>query len=97
MVQRRRYHFSQISLRLVALRANVSQFKHDELSIQKALSGGHMTESGQALDHAFDEIRESIDHTQALLEALAQATGDTEVMRMNNEPRQESQSAQGQV
>ena len=48
-------------------------------------------------DHAFDEIRESIDHTQALLEALAEATGDTEVVRMNNEPRQESQSAQGLV
>ncbi|WP_223453760.1 MULTISPECIES: hypothetical protein [unclassified Pseudomonas] len=93
MIQRRRYYLSQISLRLVALRANVSQFKHDELSIQKALSGGQVPDSGQALDHAFDEIRESIDHTQALLEALAEATGDSEVVRMNNERQQENQRA----
>jgi hypothetical protein len=76
MVQRRRYHLSQISLRLVALRANVCQFKHDEFAIQQTLHGEQAPESGQVLDQAFDELRESINHTEELLAALAVATGE---------------------
>jgi hypothetical protein len=73
MVQRRRYHISQISLRLEALRANVCQFKYDEFALQQTLRGEHE----QALDQAFDELRESINHTEDLLVALAAATGES--------------------
>lgn len=89
MVQRRRHHLSQLSLRLMALRAHVCEFKHDELVIRRTLSGGPALDGGQALDHAFDEIRDSINHTQALLEALAEATGNEEVVRISDERRED--------
>jgi hypothetical protein len=60
----------------MALRVNVCQFKHDETTIQVALSGRQAPESGQALDEAFCEIQDSINHTHELLEALAQVTGE---------------------
>lgn len=88
MVQRRRHHLSQLSLRLMALRAHVCEFKHDELVIRHTLSGGPAPDGGLALDHAFDEIRDSIDHTQELLEALAEATGNAEVVRISDERRE---------
>ncbi|VVO26081.1 hypothetical protein [Pseudomonas fluorescens] len=88
MVQRRKQHLSQLSLRLMALRAHVCEFKHDELVIRRTLCGGPAADGGQALDHAFDEIRESINHTQALLEALADATGNAEVVRTSDERRE---------
>lgn len=72
MVQRRRHHISQISLRLEGLRANLSQFKQDELEIQETLRGSPAIEIEKALDEAFDEIRESINHTEELLNALVQ-------------------------
>ena len=74
MIQRRRYHFSQISLRLEALRANVCQFKYDEIVLQQILRGEQAPEN---LDQAFDELRESINHTEELLVALAVATGES--------------------
>lgn len=74
MIQRRRYHFSQISLRLEALRANVCQFKYDEIVLQQILRGEQAAEN---LDQAFDELRESINHTEELLVALAAATGES--------------------
>jgi hypothetical protein len=77
MFQRRRYHLSQISLRLEALRANVCQFKYDEFALQQTLRGEQASENGQALDQAFDELRESINHTEELLAALATATGES--------------------
>ncbi|MCU1750210.1 hypothetical protein [Pseudomonas sp. 6D_7.1_Bac1] len=75
MVQRRQYHISQISLRLEGLRASLSQFKRDELEIQETLRGTPVLAIEQALDEAFDEIRESINHTEELLEALVQVAG----------------------
>ena len=74
MTQRRRYHISQISLRLEALRANVCQFKYDEIVLQQILRGEQAPEN---LDQAFDELRESINHTEELLVALAAATGES--------------------
>lgn len=89
MVQRRRHHLSQLSLRLMALRAHVCEFKHDELVIRRTLSGGPAKDGGQALDHAFDEIRDSINHTQKLLEALAEASGNVEAVRISDERRED--------
>lgn len=97
MNQRRRYHLSQISLRLMALRVNVCQFKHDELTIQEALSGRPTPDSGQALDEAFDEIQNSINHTHDLLEALAHVTGDSEVVRVDGGRCQEQQRAESRA
>jgi hypothetical protein len=77
MIQQRRYHLSQISLRLEALRANVCQFKHDEFALQQTLRGEQAPESGQVLDQAFDELRESINHTEELLNAVAKVTGES--------------------
>lgn len=74
MIQRRRHHISQISLRLEALRANVCQFKYDEIALQQILRGDQAPEN---LDQAFDELRESINHTEELLVALAAATGES--------------------
>lgn len=74
MIQRRRHHISQISLRLEALRANVCQFKYDEIALQQILRGEQASEN---LDQAFDELRESINHTEELLVALAAATGES--------------------
>ncbi|AZD03176.1 hypothetical protein [Pseudomonas chlororaphis] len=75
MVQRRRHHISQLSLRIEGLRANVLQFKQDEFQIQQALCGASATAKVRDLEDAFDEIRESINHTEALLEALVQVAG----------------------
>lgn len=75
MVQRRRNHITQLSLRIEGLRANVLQFKQDEFQIQEALCGASATARVRDLEDAFDEIRDSINHTEALLEALVQVTG----------------------
>lgn len=75
MVQRRRHHLSQLSLRIEGLRANVLQFKQDEFLIQQALCGTSAPAKARDLEDAFDEIRESINHTEALLEALVLAAG----------------------
>ena len=76
MSEVRQEHLRRIALELETLRASIHQLKAEEDASSELLPGNNTVNRRHALEHAFEDLRDSVNHIEEVLAALAEATGD---------------------
>lgn len=76
MSEKRREHLRRIALELETLRASIHQLKAEEDASFELFLGSKPANRRHALEHAFEDLRDSINHMEEILAALAEATGE---------------------
>lgn len=76
MNERRREQLYRIAEELETLRESIHQLKAQEEAASGPLHGKQATVAHQSLERAFDDLRDSINHMEEVLAALAEATGE---------------------
>ena len=76
MSEVRQEHLRRIALELETLRASIHQLKAEEDAGSELLPGNNTVNRRHALEHAFEDLRDSINHMEEVGAAVAEATGE---------------------